>query len=123
VPEKNQSQALFKLKLDTISASSLEHVPEDPDDCTTQEQLEILRQREVVRSFAQDTGERKKYAKRIFGLTCIWVVGIYALLLLQGFGYKGFHLSDQILLAAIGSTTANIIGVFLIVTRYFFPKK
>jgi hypothetical protein len=56
-------------------------------------------------------------------LTCIWIAGIYALMLLEGFAYWAFHLSDSIMLAAIGSTTANIIGVFLIVTRYFFPKK
>lgn len=118
-----ESHLILKGKLDAISASIVEHVPDDPDDCTTQEQLEILRLREEVKSFAQDTGERKKYAKRIFGLTCAWVVGIYALLLLQGFRPFGFKLSDNVILAAIGSTTANIIGVFLIVTRYFFPRK
>lgn len=123
MPPDAESAAPVKLALEAISAIAVENVPDDADDCTTQEQLEILKGKAELESFKSDTGARKEYAKRIFGLTCIWVGGIYILLLLQGFGTNGFRLSDNVLLAAIGSTTANIVGVFLIVTRYFFPKK
>ena len=74
----------------------------------------------------QEQEERKKYAHRVFVLCCCWVSAIYVMLMFAGFGsyvHFKFHLSETILLAAIGSTTANIIGVFLIVVRYIFPDR
>jgi hypothetical protein len=113
------------LNLESINASQMESVSETPDPKTLGEEHAIARdqKRAEVESYRQDTRERKKYARNIFILTCLWVLGVYVLLLLQGFQYRGFRLSDSIVLAAIGSTTANIVGVFLIVTRYFFPRK
>jgi hypothetical protein len=78
------------------------------------------------RGIEQDQNERKKYAHRSFVLCCVWICAIYILLMFAGFGsYRHFHfvLSEHVLLAAIGSTTANLLGVFLIVIRYVFPKK
>ena len=75
----------------------------------------------------RDTREqRRTYAKRIFTLCCGWVCAIFVLLMFSGFGhYQHFHfsLSDRVILAAIGSTTINIIGVFLIVVRFIFHDK
>ena len=74
--------------------------------------------------YKQDTAERKKYAFRIFLLCCIWVSAVLLLLIAQGLSrFTQFHLSETVLLAAIGSTTANIIAVFVIVARYLFPDK
>ena len=73
--------------------------------------------------YKQDTAERKKYAFRVFVLCCCWVSAVFLLLLFEGFGHSAFHLSDGVVLAAIGSTTANIIAVFVIVARYLFPDK
>lgn len=123
MPPQAEEPTPTKLALESISASIIDAAPEDADDCTTEEQFLLLKHKAELESFRQDTGERKKYAKKIFSLTCLWVVGIYVLLLFEGFAYRGFKLSESVMLAAIGSTTANIIGVFLIVTRYFFPKK
>ena len=123
MPQEVDSQPALKIALDSISASVVETASKDADDCTTLEQVEIRRGKAEVDSCVSDTSARKEYAKKIFGLTCIWVAAIYLLLLFQGFEYYGFKLSEKVLLAAIGSTTANIVGVFLIVTRYFFPKK
>jgi hypothetical protein len=111
-----------------INASAVEAVPEEPDAQANLEKsdVELDQKRAELDSFRQDTGERKKYAKNIFILTCIWVSGIYILMLFEGFGglwHWAFKLSEPIMLAAIGSTTANIVGVFLIVARYFFQKK
>jgi hypothetical protein len=65
-------------------------------------------------------GHRRGYAFGIFILAIIWLVGIFLLLVLQGFNWHCFHLSDSVLLAAIGSTTANIIGVLLIIVKFIF---
>jgi hypothetical protein len=79
-------------------------------------------------AIGQDTDERKKYAKRFLWLACAWVVVVAFLLIIQGFCTQGcrgfvFRLSDSVLLAAIGSTTANIVGILYVVANYLFPKK
>ena len=73
----------------------------------------------------QDMQERKEYAKRIFILMCFWLAGMFALLLLQGSLSRPqlFNLSESVLLAVIGGTTLNVLGIFIIVVNYLFPKR
>jgi len=55
--------------------------------------------------------QRRKYAKWVFILVCVWIVAIFILLLLQGFGtcltplYR--PLTEKVLIALIASTTAK----------------
>ena len=70
----------------------------------------------------QDIAERKIYAKRIFVLICCWLVAAFLLLVADGIGFH-FALSDSVVLAVIGSTTINVLGIFYIVTHYLFPKR
>jgi len=109
----------------SINLSPIEHVSDEPDKFTYTEHLDLEYEAKLARlnNYMDEAKQRRKYALRIFILTCIWVTSILGLVLLQGFSWKGFHLSDSVLLAAIGTTTANIIGVFLIVTRYFFSRE
>ena len=55
------------------------------------------------------------------------VTGACALLIINGmplmFPVGAFDLSDQVLLALVTTTTINVLGLFLIVTRYLFPVK
>lgn len=79
-------------------------------------------------AIGQNTEERKKCAMRFLMLACAWVLIVALILFLQGFCAQGcrsvrFSLSDSILLAAIGSTTANIFGILYVVAHYLFPKK
>jgi hypothetical protein len=77
-----------------------------------------------VRSLKQDIEERKIFARWIFALICVWVVGLFVLLILQGFEgshIRLFKLSDPVLLAIVGSTTVNVLGLFYIVAHYLFP--
>ena len=78
-------------------------------------------------SLEQDIEERKTYAFLFFRLSCTWIAVIVVLLLLQGFGefwYRNyFHLHKDIVLAAIGATTVNILGILYVVANYLFPKK
>jgi hypothetical protein len=74
----------------------------------------------------QDIAERKKYAQLFFRLSCAWLVGITAILMLQGFGSLWkvpFKLSDSIVLTMIGSTTVNVLGILYIVAKYLFPNR
>jgi hypothetical protein len=72
----------------------------------------------------QDIKERKKYAHRIFCLISAWLISIFILLIVDGLGkYLGFSLTDAVMLAVIGSTTVNVLGIFYIVTHYLFPQR
>lgn len=82
-------------------------------------------QRLKLRSFAQDIGARRSYAQKIFILIVSWLWGILILLILQGFGSEHhiFKLSDSVMLAIVGGTTINILGLFVIVVNYLFEKR
>jgi hypothetical protein len=97
----------------------------------TAEEIKNLDHQRVEAELAglrQDTAERKKYASRFFHLSCAWILIITTILLLQGFGsfWFGkcpFKLSEPVVLAVIGSTTANVLGILFVVANYLFPKK
>lgn len=63
---------------------------------------------------------RSRYASRLMFLLWVWMVVVAATLLLQGAGW--FDLSDAVLVAALSTTSVNIIGLVAIVARYLFPR-
>ena len=79
-----------------------------------------------LRSYNLDVDERRRFALRVFRLTCAWLTIVMLVVLANGFGTAcliRFRLSDSVVLGLIGSTTANIVGVFLVVVNYLFPKQ
>jgi len=81
------------------------------------EKLELQNQQ-----LRQDNSNRQLYAQRLFLLIICWFIGLFALLFFQGFAMKKwFLLPENVLLAAIGGSTLNVLGVFAIVVRYLFP--
>ena len=114
----------IRIGLDDIAADYSAQKPR-PDALSQKEAqfLEHAAKREHIKGLQQDNQQRKLYANRVFGLLCGWVGGLFAVILLQGFATNMFRLSDNVLLALIGGTTVNIIGIFLVVVRYLFPKR
>ncbi len=69
--------------------------------------------------------DRKKYSNRVYWLIVVWLLGIGACILAQGisipnFTLFSFALSDSVLIALIGGTTATVVGLFLVVVRSIF---
>jgi hypothetical protein len=92
------------------------------------EELELDQLREIVRQLHQNIEERRRYAGRLFGVMVGWLVVVGYVVLAQGFGvglhaYGRFHLADSVVIALITTTTATVIGVFLTVANYLFPKR
>lgn len=82
------------------------------------------RNRAELASFTQDITERKKYAGRVFWLVVFWLLAVGAMLFMQGLkSCFSFQLSDTVLITAITTTTASVVGIFLIVANYLFPKR
>jgi predicted anti-sigma-YlaC factor YlaD len=118
-----------RLRLEGIAKSKPRELSTAPDERTALEQSDFERQRQEVllSGERQDIQERKKYANRNFWLIVSWLIVINGVLLLQGFKVTvlghSFDLPTSVLLAVVGSTTASVLGIFLIVTNYLFPKK
>jgi uncharacterized membrane protein (DUF485 family) len=112
-----------------LAEAASETVSNEPDPNTLREKadLEKVRYGAQTEGQKQDIKERKKYARLFFYLSCAWLVAIVAIIMLQGFGYSfwgaPFKLSDSIVLAMIGSTTANVLGILYIVAKYLFPNR
>ena len=100
-------------------------VPSKPDKKTREEDRDLENQKKKIalHSLDQDIEERKKYAKLFFRLSCLWMGTITVLVLLYGWRVYGFWLPDKIVLALIGSTTLNVLGILYVVAHYLFPKR
>lgn len=124
-PDKEELRARpeeLRRQLRNISAHPTAQTP----DAKTQEEerdLDLQKQAAEVSGIVQDIEERKTYAKRIFILLVVWLIAIGVILFLQGFHVCCFSLPTSVILALIGSTTGGVVSIFLIVTRYLFPKR
>ena len=101
-------------------------ISDQPDDYSSQEQSawKIAQITEYEKNSAQNRSERKTYAGRIFRLLIMWLCGVALILFLHGFSqFTSFNVSDVVLMTLIGSTTASVVGIFIIVAKYLFPQK
>jgi hypothetical protein len=76
-----------------------------------------------LKGHKNDIENRGKYTKRLYWTMVGWMSAAYLVLLLTGWTVGGFTLSDSVLIALITGTTANVIGLFVIVARYLFTKR
>jgi hypothetical protein len=84
-----------------------------------------LREKEAadLKGHKSDIENRAKYTKRLYVTMVAWMGAVYAVIVLSGWSIGGFALSDGVLIALITGTTANVIGLFVIVARYLFAKR
>lgn len=70
----------------------------------------------------QDRAQRKEFADMIFRFVEVYMLCVLGLLIMAGVGDNNFSLSDGVLIAILGTTTANVIGVFNFVAKYLFHR-
>jgi len=85
--------------------------------------LDMDRKRLNNQSLRDDISSRKDFAYKLFGLAVAWLFAVYWMVLLNGGGFVQLEISDNVILAMIGSTTVNVLGLFYIVANYLFPTK
>lgn len=124
-PDQDDAKTRLSEKLARAVIAANLNVSKQPDQETDTgvENLDDQRKRTENEGIKQDITERKKYATYFFLLSCAWLMLVAALLLLQGFGCWRFHLADAVILAAIGATTVNVLGILYVVANYLFPKR
>ena len=95
--------------------------------------LEKEHERLKLLNFSQDINARKEYANKLYLLIKWWLVGIGILIICQGVTLDvpflpkdyfsiSFSLSDQVLITILTGTTINVLGLFLVVARYFYKS-
>jgi len=88
------------------------------------ESLNLAQKAQQIEHSDREMQQREKYAGRVFALVVGWIVVIFVLLLIQGFGGLWGHayhpLSDKVLITLIGSTTVDIIATLILVLKYLF---
>lgn len=77
---------------------------------------------DTLKDRGQDRDQRKEFADRIFNLIKWHLAGVFVLLFLSGAPFH-FHLDNEIFIILLGTTTANVIGIFAFVARYLFHQK
>jgi hypothetical protein len=123
-PEQAQSE-----ELDVESIFDFDIQPSDIEPTARLDQersaFDNAEREENLAGIQQDREERKKYAKHYYNLVRCWVWAILALVLLQGVlaACRLEFLSDAVLMTLLGTTTATIISIVLIVVTYLFPKR
>ena len=51
------------------------------------------------------------------------MIFVGVILLLDGYTENKFDISDSVAMTLLGTTTANILALFVIVAKYLFPSK
>jgi hypothetical protein len=97
--------------------------PDPPETVTTVDQSQFTNV--ILEGLKEDLGKREKYANGLYSMMMWWLVGIAVFLLVDGVWSAVFtkpFLSDAVILALIGGTTASVIGLFTVVVSYLFPS-
>ena len=106
--------------LEKVKAPAAES--QKPDQETEQELFDHKFKDEELQGLQQDRQERKTYANRIYWLIVVWLGMLFVMLGIQGFKPLNFSIDDKVLITLITGTTVNVIGIFLVVANYLFPR-
>jgi hypothetical protein len=83
---------------------------------------ELEKQRLLNRELGENITKRANWAGHVLKLLIGWLVSVIFVVICQGFGIGRFHLDSSIVIAFIGTTTANVLALGYIVANYLFPK-
>lgn len=85
-----------------------------------QQALELQLLKAQIRKFEDDNEGRKEFSRNIFAVTVVWMF-LVLMIVIQCANGK-WHLSDSVLIALVTTTTATVIGIFIIVANYLFNR-
>lgn len=76
--------------------------------------------KEQLEGRRQDREERKKFGTYVFWLIVGYLIAVFLLLVLAGFGT--LSISEGVQIALLGTFSANVLGLFWMVMNYLFSK-
>lgn len=87
------------------------------------QQKKIQKLDEEIKDLQQDREQRKEFADKIFDFMRFYLFAVFFIIMLNGITINNFKVSDEVILALLGTTAIEVIGTFAIVARYLFSKK
>lgn len=108
---------LNDIDLDTIFSSSLSS---ESSSTLTTDDVELELKKEELESRRQDRRQRGRFSVWIFGFMGIYMLFILGILILAGCNV--LIINDTVLISLLTTTTADVIGIFIIVAKYLFHK-
>ncbi len=124
--------ALPKVAVDAIGLEKQppqggDRLAQEDDKAYTLPQLRNRKLEQQIRHIEAEHGARLRLLRSLARLVHGWLVFLASLLTLHGFlgtsEWLPFKISDQVMLAVLGVTTVNVLGVFLVAANYLFPKE
>ncbi|WP_314272707.1 hypothetical protein [Hoylesella shahii] len=108
-------------KLNTLGGKGASpSMSEEKEYTSTKAEMEIANLQEELDGRKQDREQRKVFALWIFGLVCVYLLVVLTAVYFVGFGLM--VLNDIVLNVLLTTTTANVIGIFIIVAKYLFHR-
>ena len=71
-------------------------------------------------NLASDIREKRRFARFSYRVTLSWIILLSCLISFQGFGLLRFHLEASEFIAAVTTTTVNVLGFSYLVGRHLF---
>lgn len=107
---------------DRIVGSKQDRQQKSAEEQKTEDDKKAIENEKSVREII----EREKYARRIFRLIVVWLAFVGIIIVADGihnpvFGFL-FDLSDAVLITLITTTTASVLGLFIVVVNYLFHR-
>ena len=78
---------------------------------------------EDIKDMRQDRTERKRYANKIYWMLLSFLSVVIVIVICCAADRIFFSLSDSVLIALLTTTSANMIGIFMVVARYLFNPR
>jgi hypothetical protein len=110
-----------KLSLDDIEIPDGKP-PGNPEDWAKKElaAIDLERAEAEIESIKSDTKAKEKYAERIFNLAAAWLAAVFIVVILQGFKWWSWSLSDNVVISLVAGATTGVIGLLAAVLAYIF---
>lgn len=88
-----------------------------------QESIQEQLKKQDIYDRKQDRKQRKIFAEQIFCLLCVYLMIVGLIIIGCAKQNNKFSLSDTVLIVLITTTTANVIGIFMLVVKYLFNTR
>lgn len=79
--------------------------------------------KEELKGRIQDREQRKEFAIQIYHFLCFYLSSVLFLVVLSATPLIKFELTEGIIITLLTTTTANIIGIFILVVKYLFATR
>ena len=125
-PKPAKSFEEVKRLLEGIQAVALRQRQEfkKPDKLAKDEEheLDLASKRESLQQKRRVNKARLVLLIALFTLIVVWICSVIVITLFEGFHFRGFSLSEKVLITYITTTTASVFGLFYIGAKWLFGK-